>query len=67
MVAPQGMVLITIPMNLPIEDGLVDQSKLFTITFCSQLLETRLLRILRFQFGEVDLGAVHEFQIRLAD
>lgn len=53
MVAPQGMVLITIPANLPIEDGLVDQGKLYTITFCSQLLETRLLRILRFQFGEV--------------
>ena len=58
MVAPQGMVLITIPVNLPIEDGLVDQSKLFTITFCSQLLETRLLRILRFQFGEVNFDII---------
>ena len=52
MVAPQGMVLITIPVNLPIEDGLVDQGKLFTVSFCSQLLETRLLKLLRFQFGE---------------
>lgn len=53
MVAPQGMVLITIPVNLPIQEGLVDQKKLYTTGFCSQLLETRLLRILRFQFGEV--------------
>ena len=53
MIAPQGMVLITIPVNLPIQEGLVDQKKLYTTGFCSQLLETRLLRILRFQFGEV--------------
>jgi hypothetical protein len=53
MVAPQGMALITIPINLPFEDGLVDQGKIFTVVFCSTLLETRLMRILRFQFGEV--------------
>ena len=53
MVAPQGMVLITIPASLPFEDGLVDSAKMLTVTFCSQLLETRLLRSLRFQFGEV--------------
>ena len=56
MVAPQGMVLITTPVNLPIEDGLVDQGKLYAVTFCSQLLETRLLRLLRFQFGEVEFS-----------
>lgn len=53
MVDPQGMVLITIPVNLPFEDGLVCPGKMFAVTFCSQLLSTRLLRSLRFQFGEV--------------
>lgn len=53
MIAPQGMALITIPITLPFEDDLVDQGKIYTVMFCCQLLETRLLRLLRFQFGEV--------------
>lgn len=53
MVAPQGVALITIPITLPFEDGLVAQGKIFTVMFCCQLLETRLLRLLRFKFGEV--------------
>jgi len=53
MVAPQGMALITIPINLPFEDGLVDHGKILTVVLGSMLLETRLMRLLRFQFGEV--------------
>ena len=55
MIAPQGQALITVPVKLPIVDGLVEQGAMNKSIFCTRLLENRLLRVLRFQQGEVDL------------
>ena len=51
--APQGLALITIPITLAFCDSLVDQGSIYTVMFCCQLLEQKLLRLLRFRFGEV--------------
>lgn len=53
MIAPQGVALITVPVTIKIVDGLIDQEELFAVLFCSRLIETRLVRLLRFKHGEV--------------
>ena len=58
MVAPQGVALITFPVSLPVEDGLPSHADQCKLTFCTQLLETKLLQLLRFKFGEVYTVAV---------
>ena len=59
MIAPQGQALITVPVSLPITEGRINQREIYACAFSARLLETRLLRILRFQRGEVSTSAIN--------
>lgn len=61
MAEPQGVALITIPVEVPMVDGLVDPIAVFVINICMLLLQRRLRDTLRFRFGEVHPATVQLF------
>ena len=53
MINPRTQALVTFPVEISLSSGLPNLEDTYWLTFACQLLQTKLLQIMRFRYGEV--------------
>ena len=59
MINPQSQALVSFPVTVSLGPGVPSPSESVWLGFACRLLETKLLQLLRFQFGEARPCAAH--------